>query len=105
VHQQGALRRGLAGQHAGRGGIEGARQCRLGFGPVDGGVHRGIDDDLGLHRAHEGDQRFRLGEVHAKRCRAVDVAGHDVAQWCQGPLQLPADLTVLAQQKDLHRVG
>jgi hypothetical protein len=105
VHQQGVLRRGLAGQHAGRGGIEGARQCRLGFGPVDGGVRRGIDDDLGLHRAHEGDQRFGLGEVRPGKWRAVDVAGHDVAQRRQRPLQLPADLTVPAQQKDLHRVA
>ena len=98
VHQQGAHALGLDGQQSRRSGVDLAGQFGFALGLVDGGMGRGIDDDLGGDGAHLGQQGFRLGEVGA----VVVVHRHHFAGHGERALQFPADLAAFAEEEDFH---
>ena len=103
MDEPGVARRGLARQHADGRRVDGARELGLGLGLVDRGVGRGIDDELrrgGADRA----RAARPGRAKSSRQGggAVDVDRDHLAEQRQRALQLPADLSVLAEQQDLH---
>lgn len=88
----------LERQHAGRGGIERTCPFGLGFGPVDGRVRSGIDDDVRAQPPDQRNQGFRPGEVGRQRRRRIEVAADQVSERLECAPQLPSDLPVLAQQ-------
>jgi hypothetical protein len=67
-------------------------------------VRRGIDDDLGLERAHGVGEPRRTREVGVV-IRAVEVECDEFAQRRERTLKFPADLAALAEQQDLHRAA
>ncbi len=79
-------------------------QIGFAFGPVDGGVGGGIDDQVWLELQHRGGQCLRLRKVAAQAAlrlaRAVE--RHQFAQRGQAALQFPAELAVLSQQQNFH---
>ena len=56
----------------------------------------------GGHAAHGGGEAFRVGEVTGEAGRAVVVEGHELTQRREAALEFPADLAVLAEEKDFH---
>ena len=82
-------------------GVDGACQFRLAFGFVHGGMRSSIDDDIGPQLFQRVGNACELGKVAAK-ISAVKVECDQLTQRAQGPLQLPADLTTLAEKHDLH---
>jgi hypothetical protein len=102
MHQQRAAGGGFAGEDKGGQRVEGAGELRFAFGLVHGGVGGGIDDEIGGHAAHGGGEAFRVGEVTGEAGRAVVVEGHELTQRGEAALEFPADLAVLAEEKDFH---
>ena len=94
-----------ARQRADRRGVDQRREFRLGLGTIDGGVGGGVDDQRRRDRAHGGGQRFRVAKVAAQGLAIGRTEGDDLAQHGQRPLQLPAELAVLAEEQDLHAAG
>ena len=52
--------------------------------------------------AHGGGEAFRVCEVTGEAGRAVVVEGHELTQRSEAALEFPADLAVLAEEKDFH---
>ncbi len=69
---------------------------------VYGGVGRRVDDQLWCDGAHGGGKRLGSREVGLEFARAVEVERNDRSQRRECALQLPADLTVLAEEQDSH---
>ena len=101
MHQPGTQGGGLAGQHAGGGGVEQAGQLGLALGLVHGGVRGGVDDGVRLEGTHGGGDAFGVGKVAAV-VGAVMVQRRDIAQHGQAALQLPAHLAAFAKEQDVH---
>ena len=88
--------RGLA-QDSGSDRVDGAGTIRLGFGPVDRGVGRRVDDDPGAGLLDDAADRDGVREV------AVGIVdGDDLAEGSQGPLELEADLSALSDEENPH---
>ena len=102
MHQPSAEAFSLACHRARRFGID--RVCPLGlaFGLVDCCVSGGIDDDLRRHGTHRGRDPCWIGEVTAQTVRSGTVEGDQFAKRRQAALQLPADLSVLAEKQNFH---
>ena len=93
----------LVSQHAGRQCVDKARLFRFGFGLVDHGIGRRIDDDVRLDLEHRFGQTSQIGKITAQPGVAGRTERHQFAQWRQAALQLPANLSVLAEKQDFHQ--
>lgn len=105
MHQQRAGLRRLAGQHLGSQRIEQPRLFRLAFGLVHGRVGGGIDDDIGTQSAHGPCEFIEAREIAAQALAtgvALALQRDQLAQRRQAALQLPAHLSIAAQQQQLH---
>ena len=81
--------------------LEFAREFGLALCLVDRRVRGRIDDHVGTQRTHGGSHAFRIRKI-ATVLGAVEVKRRDLPQHAQAALQLPSDLTALAQQKNVH---
>ena len=95
VDDGGSELRGLLGQHLRPGGIDGVAARLVFFGLVDGGVGGGVHHDLRLHLAHQLAQTVGVSEIYIGI-----VQRRHLAQRRQGAQELPADLTIAADEKD-----
>ena len=99
MHYQGAKPLCFFAQHAGCPGIHGHGLLGFGFGAIDRGMGRRIDDDLRTRLANHGAQGVRLGKVALR-----PLERDQFAQRRQGALQLETNLAVLARQQNAHQL-
>ena len=85
----------LRREHFGCDRIDGEGSVAIGFGCVDLGVCRGIDDDRGPHRPHRGGDRVHVGEVER-----ASTGCDEFPQRREQRLQFRADLTLDTRQQD-----
>jgi hypothetical protein len=102
VHQPGAEAAGFLGEHAGSQGVERSRQFGFRLGLVDRRVGGGIDDHVRCDRAHAGCQAGEVSEAAAQFAIAFVIQGDHGSERSQAALQLPADLSALAEEQDFH---
>ena len=96
-----------AGEYARGFGIGAERRLAVAFRAIHCRVGRGVDHDIRRNALDQCGQRPRLVEVADLACNgsgqlSIARGAHDVARLCQATVQLAADLTVGAQQQDLH---
>ena len=101
MHQPRAGFRAGFGQGSRCQGIDATSKLRLAFGSVDGCVRTGIDNKVWLDRTYCLGQACQIGEV-ATMVDAVEVQRDQLTQGGQTALKLPAHLTALAEQQNLH---
>jgi hypothetical protein len=102
MDQPGAEAVGFLGQHAGCQGVDGPRQFGFRLGLVDRRVGGGVDDHVRCDRPHAGSQAGEIGEIAAQAALTFAVEGDDLTERRQAALQLPADLSALAEEQDSH---
>ena len=78
-------------------GINGIRQCLLGFGLIDCCIACRIDDYIRGQRTY---QRAQCNFIRSITFRMID--GTDFPKWCERPLQFKADLAILSGQENPH---
>ncbi|CAH0301902.1 hypothetical protein SRABI70_04397 [Pseudomonas sp. Bi70] len=90
-------RRGFFGDYAGGYGVDREGGLRLALGGIDRGVRGGIDDQLRLQSANGFAQALGVGKIE------LFATEHDqLMAAAEQQLQLTADLTMLAKQKNPH---
>ncbi|SAI68629.1 Uncharacterised protein [Bordetella trematum] len=102
MHQPPPAGAHFAGQQPGRLGVDLPGRFRLLLGAIHGGIGCGVDDHVGRDGAHRALQRSRVGQVAAQAPPGLAAQGHHLAQRRQGPAQGLTQLTLGAQQQQLH---
>ena len=109
MHQRSAKARRLLRQHGHSLGVDNAGCFDIAFGLVHCGVGGGVDDQIRAHPAHGFRQRVELQEIAVQgRSRekgmgfSLPAQGHQFSQRSEAALQLPAELSMLSEQQDLH---
>ncbi|GBH19953.1 Acyl-CoA dehydrogenase related to the alkylation response protein AidB [Pseudomonas syringae pv. actinidiae] len=102
MNQPGAKRCGFPSQHAGCLAVDQQGHIRLAFSFVHSGISRCVDDNVGGQRTNRGGQALKVGKVPTQAISALTIQRNHLTQRCQRTLQLPTNLSVLAQQQNLH---
>ncbi len=84
--------------------IDALGEVRFVFGAIDRGIGGGIDDDIWGHAVQGGVECLRIGQIDGDRAIGAAARRHvQVAERRKRSRQLEADLTVCAEQQDLHQ--
>ncbi len=91
-----------AAQQAGGIPIDTLRQVLFSLGLVHRRVGGGVDDDIGPGLAEDPGNGLGVGQVQGPLPATIEGSARQISQGRQGALQLPADLTVGANQQNFR---